>query len=188
VGVFAREAAWVSAKPLTGFYHAALQVRLQFAGAPLSVVGAHLCPFGAQNRLAEAEILANEAKPDEPVLLMGDLNALSPLDETTQTLAAMSPHRKARHRGRSGQADTRAVELLMEAGFIDVADRLQVREMTYPTSLRAQLGKPPVRIDYVLSSAQLAQRARSFRVVLGEQAERASDHYAVVAEFESLAG
>lgn len=188
VGVFAREATWVSAKPLEGFYHAALRVRLQFAGQPLSVVGAHLCPFGAQCRLGEAEILANEAKPEEPVLLMGDLNALSPLDETTQAMAAMSPHRKARHRGRSGQADTRAVELLMEAGFVDTADKVQVREMTYPTSLRAQLGKPPVRIDYVLSTPQLAQRVTSFSVVRGELTERASDHYPVVAQFESLAG
>jgi endonuclease/exonuclease/phosphatase family metal-dependent hydrolase len=182
VGIFARNARWIYAKPLLGFYHAALRVKLEIAGEPLTVVGAHLCPFSAQLRLGEAEILAYDAKPDERVLLMGDLNALSPLDDTGEALNAMSPQRRARHRGTSGQADTRALEALMAAGFVDLADRLGTREYTYPTALREELSKPRVRIDYALATAPLAERATQFSVIRGPTAERASDHYAVVAK------
>jgi endonuclease/exonuclease/phosphatase family metal-dependent hydrolase len=180
VGIFARDAHWISAKPLHGFYHAALRAKLLIAGEPLTVVGAHLCPFSAQIRLGEAEILANDAKPDERVLLLGDLNALSPLDDTREALSAMSPHRRARHRGITGQADTRSLEALMAAGFVDLADRLGVREFTYPTSLREELSKPRVRIDYALATPSLAERATQFTVVRGPTAERASDHYGIV--------
>jgi endonuclease/exonuclease/phosphatase family metal-dependent hydrolase len=183
VAAFARDATWVSAKPLKGFYHAALRVKLVVAGEPLTVVGAHLCPFSAQMRLAEAEILAYEAKEDECVLLMGDLNALSSLDDTREALSAMSPQRRARHRGTTGQADTRALEVLMAAGFADLADRSGTREFTYPTALREELNKPRIRIDYILATAPLADRATQFSVMRGATAERASDHYAVVATF-----
>lgn len=182
VGIFARDASWIVAKPLEGFYHAALRVKLQIAGEPLTVIAAHLCPFSAQLRLGEAEILAYEAKPDERVVLMGDLNALSPLDDTNEALTAMSPQRRARHRGTSGQADTRALEALMAAGFVDLADRLSPREFTYPTALREELNKPRIRIDYILATPPLAERASQFSVVRGATAERASDHYAVVAK------
>jgi exodeoxyribonuclease-3 len=184
VAVFAREAGWVSAKPLRGFYHAALRVTLAIAGEPLTVVAAHLCPFSAQIRLGESEILANEAKPGERVLLMGDLNALSALDDTRDALNAMSPHRRARHRGTTGQADTRALEVLMAAGFVDLADRLGTREFTYPTALREELNKPRIRIDYILATPPLADRAKQFSVVRGDTADLASDHHAVVAKLE----
>jgi endonuclease/exonuclease/phosphatase family metal-dependent hydrolase len=180
VGIFARDARWVSAKPLRGFYHAALRVQLLIAGEPLTVVAAHLCPFSAQVRLGEAEILAYDAKPHERVLLMGDLNSLSALDDTRDAFNAMSPHRRSRHRGTTGQADTRALEALMAAGFVDLADRLAVREYTYPTALREELSKPRVRIDYALATPSLADRTTQFSVVRGPTAERASDHYAVV--------
>jgi endonuclease/exonuclease/phosphatase family metal-dependent hydrolase len=71
----------------------------------------------------------------------------------------------------------------MAAGFADLADRSGTREFTYPTALREELNKPRIRIDYILATAPLADRATQFSVMRGATAERASDHYAVVATF-----
>ncbi|HTM44341.1 MAG TPA: endonuclease/exonuclease/phosphatase family protein [Polyangiaceae bacterium] len=184
VAIFARDATWVSAKPLHGFYHAALRAKLVMQGEPVTVVGAHLCPFSAQLRLVEAEILANEARADERVILMGDLNSLSPLDDTREILDAMPPRYQVRHRGASEHADTRALEVLMKAGFIDLADRHDAREYTCSTSLVPAPSKSPLRIDYILATPLLARHSQSFAVCRGPVAEQASDHYAVVAAFD----
>jgi exodeoxyribonuclease-3 len=192
VAVFARGGRFIEAKPLPGFYHAALRLDLELGGERLRVVGAHLCPFSPSTRLLEAEILANEARDDEATLLMGDLNSLSPLDDHEGLLASLTPRRRTRHACVSAEpasegepklsVDTRALGVLAAAGFSDTGRSSRPRA-TYPTALRAEPGKPGMRIDYVLASPPLAQRLEGAEVPDHGAVETASDHRPLVARF-----
>jgi exodeoxyribonuclease-3 len=114
----------------------------------------------------------------QPHLLVGDFNALRPMDHT-------GPHRLMGllpSLSRAERAQRLAVPLLLDAGYADCY-RAQHRGMLRDPGYTFALPNPRLRVDYVFASAQLARRLVACEVVTGSPAERASDHYPVVAEF-----
>jgi exodeoxyribonuclease III len=81
--------------------------------------------------------------------------------------------------------DTRAIAVLSAAGFVDLWPRLGAGDgRTAPTSEGGGAEFSGMRLDYVLATRPAAERARRARVIRGGAAERASDHYPVVVEFD----
>jgi endonuclease/exonuclease/phosphatase family metal-dependent hydrolase len=187
VAVLVRADAVARADPLGGpFHHAAARVTVATDRGPLMVVGAHLDPHAGWRRLVEARWLAVRAHPapDRLVLLMGDLNTLDPSTAHADRLAPLPPGQRRRYLRRDGSTvDTRAVAALARAGFTDVSPR-GGQAHTVPTAHLGGAEFVPSRLDYVLASAPLAALARDCRVVTGPDADRASDHYPVVARFD----
>ncbi|HVZ33397.1 MAG TPA: endonuclease/exonuclease/phosphatase family protein, partial [Polyangiaceae bacterium] len=92
VALFVREAQLIETKLLQReVHHAALAATIELRGRRLVLVGAHLCPFGGELRLGEVQHLARFVRGEE-VLLLGDLNSLSPSD-TYQTSNWLPRHR-----------------------------------------------------------------------------------------------
>lgn len=171
------------------FHHAALEVVVETSAGPLTIVGTHLCPFGGEVRVMEAQYLTRFAsRGDRLVLLMGDLNSLSPTPDHTELVKRLPAVHRSRHvvPGTEYDVDTRAIATLAGAGFVDVWQRFHAGERahTIPTASHARKVVPGARIDYILGSEAMADLARSCMIVSGEAADVASDHYPVVAEFD----
>lgn len=184
VAVFARNAQFVQHELTADWVqHAILRVDMLQDGRPLTVISAHLCPFGGEIRLNEAQFLAGSARDDERVLIAGDMNALSPHDVNRYDPNAWAPRRRARHAlPVGGPLDTRAIEVLEHAGLVDLAHKHSDFAATALTPLRAGSSHYEIRIDYLFATRALAADVRSVRTIRGSQADFASDHYPVVAD------
>jgi endonuclease/exonuclease/phosphatase family metal-dependent hydrolase len=186
VAVFARNAEFVQHEVMSDWVqHAILRVKMRVSGEPFTVVSAHLCPFGGEIRLSEAQYLAGSTRDHEKVLVAGDMNALSPHDVSHYDADVWAPRRKARHwLSGGGGLDTRAIALMEDAGLIDLARRAELPFT--PTALTPLRDSPAfpyaVRIDYLFATPSLAAGLSAAAVIGGELADAASDHYAVVAD------
>jgi exodeoxyribonuclease III len=168
-------------------HHTAIAARLDIHGEHVFIIGAHLCPFGGETRVAEIQHLLRFVGK-EHVFLLGDLNAISPHDAAACRTQSWLPRRRARHQlaGGGGVLDTRAIATLEDCELIDTfrAKFGSAAPSTCLTRLRGGWEDYQVRIDYVF-----ATRAASERVVLCERvdgplADEASDHYPLFVDAE----
>jgi endonuclease/exonuclease/phosphatase family metal-dependent hydrolase len=90
-----------------------------------------------------------------------------------------------------GEVDTRAVAALVDGGLVDLArDRPggdphgDGQRYTAPTRQGGGAEFAKMRVDYIFGTRPVAALATGCRVVGGDTADRASDHYPVVAEFD----
>lgn len=171
------------------FHHALARLRVLLPdGEHLTLLGAHLCPHGGLNRLSEVQRIINYARQGERVILAGDLNNLDHYSDHSATIASLPNHYRVRHLmpGRSFAVDTRVTETLEAAGLIDVARKFHDRNLhTAPTSLStAGTEFANMRVDYLYATSPLAELATGCTVVRSEDANLASDHYPVVADFD----
>jgi exodeoxyribonuclease-3 len=169
-----------------GFHHAALVAKIGWGSRELTLIGTHLCPFMSEVRLKEAAILVRYARHDEPVLLAGDLNSISPHDVQHQDMTRWSEKRRERNlMPGTDTIDTRVLQRFESAGFVDVFQRQHPDGFhhTVPTD-RVEPDSIPQRIDYILASPPLASAVTHTEIVRGGAAEWASDHYALFADFE----
>jgi endonuclease/exonuclease/phosphatase family metal-dependent hydrolase len=166
-----------------GFAHTAIVARVTVCGSQLKVIGAHLNPYSPAQRLQEAQRLIAQVEANERVVLMGDLNAISPRDAP-----ALAPHfwvqrYRRRHLDESGAIDTRAIEALETAGLVDLHAALNMpTQPTRPTQRYAQSERPAQRLDYVFVSAGLAGTAVRCLPYAHPFAQTASDHLPVFAD------
>jgi exonuclease III len=126
-------------------------------------------------------------------LVTGDLNSLDPTVDHTARLAGMPALYRRRHLRRSGGGvDTRAIARLLAAGLVDLwpsanVDAPEAAGLTVPTRLGgAEFAG--MRLDYLLGSPAVAQRAQDCRVIRDGAAATASDHYPLLATLELSAG
>ena len=71
------------------------------------------------------------------------------------------------------------IPLLLEAGYIDCYRTLHPMNAGYTTDT----AHPAMRIDYIFANSLLAKRLYACDIVTGAEAEMASDHFPVWAEF-----
>jgi exodeoxyribonuclease III len=169
--------AWLSALPVRATTNHRLPILektlLELDVADVRLFATHLragrTERDSERRTAEVAAILG-AIGDGDCLLVGDLNAVNPID-----LVGIPPPEE-----RLEFVAREPVELLLDAGFADCF-RLQhpsERGWTYLT------WHPWARLDYVLARGEVAGRLRSCDVVAGDDALRASDHLPVVAEFD----
>jgi exodeoxyribonuclease-3 len=165
-------------------HHGAAAVVVPTHSGPLTVVSTHLNPFSPYRRMREARWLAARyASRNGLVVLAGDLNSLDPGTDHTDELARLDARYRRRHLGPEGTADTRALAAFAAGGFSDLWPPVGEGDgHTVPTTNGGGHEFSGMRLDYVLASPPAAAAARSARVVRGDEAEHASDHYPVVAD------
>ena len=165
-------------------HHAAAGVVVSTDRGPLTVVSTHLNPVSPYRRMREARWLAARyASADRLVLLAGDLNALDPWTDHTERMHRLPEPYRRRHLHRDGTVDTRTIASFAAAGFIDLWRAGGSGEgLTAPTTQGGGKEFSGMRLDYVLASSPAAALAGAVRVVTGDEAEYASDHYPVIAD------
>ncbi len=158
-------------------HHGLVRMLLTDGAHEVNVVATHLNPYSSLGRLQEAQTAVSQTRPGEPTLVMGDFNSLpagydGPLFARRLMDEEMRP-------------ETHVCEYFARAGFVDVLAARDVTSHTYPTPLvpRPNYALAPVRLDYVMASGEVASACTAAWVVETPEAERASDHLPVVAEF-----
>lgn len=160
VGVLSRERPIEVVSLNDGLHHGALLVRLP----SITILAAHLHPFGEDVRIREATAILNALEQiDGPVVIAGDLNSCLP-DESGIT-------------GRSG-----ALERFLAAGFEDPG-RDHVSNHTICTDLSPN--DPYWRFDYILSRGTSWSAVRTLH---DPEYAHLSDHWPVMGQSPSAAG
>jgi exodeoxyribonuclease-3 len=186
VAVLAREPLRLTARSRVrvGMHHAAAGAVVATGSGPLTLVSTHLNPYSANKRHREARRLARYYAGDR-TLLAGDLNTLDPATDHTAEVERLGAQFRSRHVRPDGSVDTRAVQKLLNAGLCDLwplagdADGL-----TAPTTGGGGHEFSGMRLDYMLGSPAVAKQAAQMRVIRGDEAEYASDHYPVTVQLD----
>jgi endonuclease/exonuclease/phosphatase family metal-dependent hydrolase len=168
------------------FHHAVVIATLTIPGSakPLTVISAHLCPFGFHVRLLEAAYLINHADDNAFTLVAGDYNSVSPYDPDPAGIDELPSRFKARYVTPDGTIDTNVMKTFYQAGFIDIANKLGWHnEPTVPTGGFKGAEFVPFRSDYILVTKSLAELVAAYSVIKTPLTDMASDHYPIVAEF-----
>ncbi len=167
-------------------HHGSAAAVVPTAAGPLTMVSTHLNPFRPYRRLREATWLAQRHRAPL-TLIAGDLNSLDPGTVHTERLARLDPAYRRRHLGPDGEVDTRAIAAFEAAGFRDLWRAVGTGDgLTVPTSKGGghEFSNAGMRLDYVLARPELAARATAARVIRGDEAEWASDHYPLEVTFD----
>ncbi len=160
-----------------------LEIEVFPGGEPFHLFATHLAPLWeapGNLRQAEAEavlaVLASRA-PTRHVLV-GDFNALHPDDGV-----GCPPSREATELLPARTAPRHVIDLFCNAGYVDCCRAMHPRKTGYTYSSDS----PWSRIGFILASPLLATCLCGCDVVTSEEAQRASDHLPIWAEFSSLA-
>jgi endonuclease/exonuclease/phosphatase family metal-dependent hydrolase len=161
----------------SAMHHGLVRMLLTEGSHEVNVVATHLNPYSGLGRLQEAQMAVGHTRAGEPSLVMGDFNSLpagydGPLFARRLMDEQMRP-------------ETHVCEYFGRAGFVDVLAARGVSTATYPTPLvrRPNYALAPVRLDYVMASPELASACTAAWAVDTPEAEQASDHLPIVAEF-----
>jgi exodeoxyribonuclease III len=150
-----------------------VEVEVDWNGDPLVLFATHLVhgrhEAAAEVRLEEARAIVEVVSQCEaPHALVGDFNAVSPLD----AIGVPPPEEALEFVAR------KPVEEILATGYVDCYRRLHDEPGSTYLSWH-----PWARIDFVFASHALASRLRECDVVTDGAAMRASDHFPVRAEF-----
>lgn len=172
------------------FHHAAAIATLRVPGldSPLTAISVHLCPNGPHVRMREASYLVNHAIDDAYVIIGGDFNSPSPHDEAPD-FDALPARFRVRYTDKKGKPHRDVLAGLERAGFVDIGHRLQGNDTaTVPGVAFKGSEFAPFRCDYFLASRAFGALAESYRVLRDTDAlDHASDHYPILAAFNSVA-
>ena len=141
----------------------------------------HLAPKPENIRLPETKIILSEIRKirsvERPTVLLGDFNSASRLDKDYY-------QHESRYKPKYSVMDQ-----YLNAGWVDLVHQHQ-RTLTENQASRPSLlvedKRGFWRIDYILASAQLAQKCISARVMKDPATDYLSDHYPVMADFDWL--
>jgi gluconolactonase len=175
-----------------GFHHGLLRCRI--AGLWLYVV--HFHPANFERRVAEAGLLEADvrqlAEENPRIVLAGDFNGFSPADRSAYDadprlvpFFRMLDERDRNARNlNDGQIDYGGIEEVLRQGFVDLlaTSRLQSEPFvgTFPTPLVSDEDHgPDRRLDFIFTSANLADSVESVAVLRDAATARLSDHYPV---------
>jgi len=156
------------------------------AGTVLPVFAVHLTPhltLEKENvRVEEVRLLLEltaELRADgTPYVLMGDFNATHPAQQVDTT--ALRDGDRKRVAAQDNLVPRHAIELLIEAGYIDAYHRCHGSDAGYTLSTR----RPSLRVDYIFLSPELTEALAACDVHHERLGRYASDHFPVWAELD----
>ncbi|MDF2658012.1 MAG: hypothetical protein K0Q94_803 [Paenibacillus sp.] len=167
------------------FHHGLLHVKAN--GVHFLIT--HLCSSDSMEREREADYIANTvSRISEPLLVMGDLNTLSPHDDgyykeygLLETLE--SDDKLSRKFVVRGKLNYRPMQILLDAGLSDTGHGADF-QFSVPTSMnRDQMHAARMRLDYVLVNDALRKKHPVSSIIRDEKVEELSDHCPVRCEW-----
>jgi hypothetical protein len=123
----------------------------------------------------------------ENVVVLGDLNALSPEDEYAHlSFEAMNEKQRAKFT-RDQKLRFDVIRKLRSSGFVDSAVLQGKNHIhTAPTALKDDIAHAHMRLDYVFVSSALSPYIDRYQVVKDRNTHIASDHYPVAVELRKV--
>lgn len=159
--------------------------RVVFPSASLgtiSVIMTHLHPYSSLTRRTEIQTILGKSRSSDEALVMGDFNCLDP--GAVSDLSPSAPlHVRTRLLDDQGAPDTGPIDLLLQAGFVQV--RNTPGRWTYPTPLGGKQVRYGCRValDHAFATPKLALTSTEVQLELDATALAASDHVPIVVDF-----
>lgn len=180
VGVMSKFPITVIGRIEESFHHGLLHVMIR--GDHYLIT--HLSPGDSSAREMEANRIAELVQIDAPLLLMGDLNTLSPLDKMTHNRAGllevlMADSSLRRKFVKGGSINYRPMQTLLNAGLQDLgaADK---GAYSVPTSYNQdKMHAAKMRLDYMLANNAFLDRSPQVHIIRGNEVDLLSDHYPI---------
>ena len=198
VGITSKYPITLVAKHREGMWHGMLHV--QTGGIDFFVV--HLSPADWKTRNREAHIITQQfdSLVNKEFLVLGDFNALSPMDEdlNRDKKSLLARYKKGdvsneKYQNlRHGYWDYGTMSIFFASGLIDLVMPFisHSERFSYPApalmniwQTESEIKRHQQRIDYILASPTLAKQCVYSRILNGPETEALSDHYPVVADF-----
>lgn len=170
------------------FYHGFLHVKIN----NINFFVVHLTPFESKNRELETKEIINLSKEiEEAIIIIGDLNTLSPLDKKQyEKMNTFNELRKdevlARQHTLDHGINYKPMKMLLESGFHDFC-----YSKDFLHSMPSKIGQHAdknvyLRIDYILGNDQALEYLIEGRVVQELALDKLSDHYPVMCKLEDF--
>ena len=186
--------AWLSRLPvirtenhrLPVFTKMLLKIEILWEGTPFALFATHLRAGRDQEsdqyRVAEMQTILDILRPlgDQPHVLVGDLNSLHPTDHPDVSTYLVTEPEEGEGNMREDQLSRQVIPFLLRARYVDCYRALHPTTPGYTYKLPT----PALRIDYIFASPSLARRLHACNIVTGVEAEMASDHFPIWAEFK----
>ena len=146
----------------------------------------HLISKTADARTHELNRILNYVGRSEFTVLMGDFNSLSPNDPYDNEKLREILRKSGITEFAIDALKKDAVTRLLDSGFKDAAEILDVPfKPTVPTSLSQDKVYPTeLRLDYIFLRGKIVSYLNRYDVIKTVETEFLSDHYPIVAEFE----
>ncbi|WP_333866209.1 endonuclease/exonuclease/phosphatase family protein [Sphingobacterium sp.] len=177
------------------FWHGMLHVKIK----DIDFIVTHLSPFSWKYRLKEAQQIVDYIKNNhlDNCMIMGDLNAYSPLDaiwlehkdHLRKNLLNWDQAHPEYGNMRGQRFDYSVLSTFMAAGFDDCIGRMvfpENKRVSFPTATLygwnwgdSRLTAVAERLDYILLSESLSPLVKEVEVHNGPDLEGISDHYPV---------
>lgn len=162
-----------------------------------SVIVLHLTPFDYRKGREEIDVVLAHIKSQpkqKKWMIMGDFNALSPIDSMNYQDGRMIQNFKnyeknypGRKKLDNGALDYQIITKVLDAGFIDVL-KLQHKgfvKTVHPKRFEPKNGEDvSSRIDFIFVSKDLKKKVSSSKVIVDDFTDNYSDHYPVLMEIE----
>ncbi len=187
--------AWLSRSPvmynenyrLPVFAKTLLKIEILWEGSPLALFATHLKAgqdeendaYRAKEMRAILGIL--QSFKERPHMLVGDFNTIHPADSVDVSAYLATRSGKKGENEPVPQFPRLVIPLLLEAGYVDCYRTLHPMTPGYTYKLPI----PGLRLNYIFASPLLAKRLYECDVVTGGEAEKASDHLPIWAEFKN---
>lgn len=163
------------------FHHGMLHVKT----AGIHFVMTHFSPFSSEHKEREADYIARYIKDiKEPLMLMGDLNTLSPLDRKHyEDMDMLEQLRKTKNpwssQTKDGIINYKPMEKLLNTGLTDIC---YSEELAYsmPTKVHANYKERRyVRLDYMLVNDAVLKYKPQANMIHNHVVDYISDHYPI---------
>lgn len=168
------------------FHHGMLHVKIE----DTHFIITHLTPFESEIRERETEKLGQYvAKIDEPLVVMGDLNSLSPRDrmyyEQENAIEKIMGNKfLIRQHIRENRINYQPIQNLLEAGLYDT-NTAQTIDYSMPTKINPNYEQAAhVRIDYVLVNKHIKEHNPTSKIIRNDQLAMISDHYPIQCQWD----
>lgn len=185
VGIFSKYPLSQAADISEGVGMAKPKVTLQFPAQSFSVVVAHLSHIDEDTRLREVDIILRHVRMKEPTIIMGDFNALSPLDRYDDAKVLQDMRKAGIDKFGRKKLRKEVIKKIMATGFID-AVRAHSKKFEYSVPTKYCKDKnhfTKLRLDYLFITDPLLRNLRNARIIRTAETNQLSDHFPLLAEF-----
>jgi exodeoxyribonuclease III len=176
-------------KVVDNMHHAYLVANIN----KINVIVIHFSPFSYKKRNLEVnEVLARAAlfSPKEEIVIMGDFNSLSSLDDEyykdegyLRTMQEKELKEKHIRNLNNGKIDYTVTGSMIQSGYIDLVRKFH-SDMQFSIPTKKYGTEYPKRIDFIWANPSFAKEASSAIIIHDEKTDKMSDHYPVLATFQ----
>ena len=162
-------------------------VHVYFPQFKPSLCSVHLTPYTEKDRLKELSIILKSQARYSNKMIVGDLNSLNADDKYPATLVPLFKKLRFTRWLTKGKLNCYGViPALQKNGYVDMAQVLGTKDITWWTPIKEKPIKTLFRIDYCFVSKNLLPSVKSVRVIKNALTRKASDHYPVLVELEGF--